>query len=184
LVVTGGRVKCARPCRTECYDSAVIPKKDRPTPRSTFPRVPLLALGTLAASCAIPIVQTHVSGIDSRAPLASFSIDGTIYHPTICYSGGRESYFGVDLLDDREHVGLRILIDPIDGPRLRFARYDPHWNKLESTALRECHTLRADIRPTAWRVNEIQDYSGEIDASCVGEPGLNLEAKIRFDHCH
>jgi hypothetical protein len=167
----------------ECYDLAVIPE-ERPMPRSTFRRVPLLALGALAASCALPIVQTRVSGIDSRAPGASFSVDDTIYHPTSCYSGGRESYFGVDLLDDGAHVGLRILIDPIEGPRLRLARYDQHWKKLESTVLRECRTLRADVRPTSWRVNEIQDYSGEIDASCVSELGVKLEAKIHFDHCH
>jgi hypothetical protein len=132
------------------------------------------------------LVSPHLSDLSSPTRDATFTVDGQTYRPTTCYSGGRTEYFGVDLIDDTAHVGVRVAVDPIEGARVRFARYDSSGNKLEAVPfLRQaCSVLGADIRPTNLWVNEIREYSGTLEAVCVSESGVRLEAHVRFQHCH
>ena len=148
----------------------------------SFERAIGLTLLGFSFSC-VPIVTTRVGSLNEVGGFATFSYGGAVFRPSACYSGARSSFLGVDLIDEEAHVGLRLAIDPIDGPRLRWTRYDRAGNKVDVAQFPSCSALSADVHPTSWRVNDIQDYSGQLNAVCANDT-KELKADLRFEHCH
>jgi hypothetical protein len=143
--------------------------------------VALLA-GLLALGC----VRTRVGELrqdlgSGAVGVATLSVAGKEYHPSVCTSGDREYFRGVDLVDKEQGAVLRVLIDPMTGPQLRFS------GGQEPGALfgaATCSTLAAAVQPSGWRVNRVRDVSGTVDAACRSESGVALRVAVTFRHCH
>ena len=124
------------------------------------------------------------SSLAGPAGAASFSVGNDTYHPTECYSGHRESFLGVDLLDAAQGANLRVAIDPIVGPRLRLMWASGEKREKVVFGAADCSTMDVAIEPTGWVVNDVRDYSGHIEADCRSESGITLRAGIQLAHCH
>ena len=139
----------------------------------------------LLAGCAVTqvasVMQPAVSG-----GLAVHRIDGTElqWTPDHCSSGDNALFVGFDFLSTHDDGHLRVVLEPIDGPAVRWTYSDG--NAQDRTVLRraDCARLDLDVHPTAWEVNDVRDFAGYVDLQCTSPEGLHLEGRIAVDHCH
>jgi hypothetical protein len=142
----------------------------------------------LALSLGVPAcVRTSVGGLDPSRPgagrvSAHLSVDGRDSPLSACLSGDRQHFMGVDLIGGDSESFLRVLIDPLEGPRLLFRRETA--GEPQVLGRKECSELRASVRPTGWRVNHVRDVEGEVAADCRLSDGGRLVARVTFAHCH
>ena len=134
-------------------------------------------------------VRTHVGDAATtvsggRTPGATLSVGGQDYVLAVCRSGDREYFLGVDLADREGQAAVRVLVDPMDGPRLKVVLAGTGGRKSMALAASSCRRLEATIQPTGWRVNRVRDFGGSLEADCTGEAGLEVVAHVRFAHCH
>jgi hypothetical protein len=132
----------------------------------------------VAALTRVAATATTSSNPGPAAP-AILSVGDRQYALAACRSGDREYFRGVDLADAAAQTRLRLLIDPMDGPRLRVAGGGE-----ERVIVRSCRRLEARVDPTGWRVNRVRDVSGFVDADCTTDSGLEVHAHVQFTHCH
>jgi hypothetical protein len=143
----------------------------------------VLALSFLTSAC---VARTNVQGLSSSAaggvaPAAELKVAGRALAVTGCRSGDHASFLGADLMGASNEPLLRVVIDPLDGARLRLWAAERGGVVLGPD---QCSELRASVHPTGWWVNDIRDVAGEIQARCALEGGGMLEASVAFDHCH
>ena len=102
-------------------------------------------------------------------------VAGKAIAPTRCISGERFSFYGADLIDDSSGTTVRVVIDPLDGPRVRLMMRgrDVVYDR------KSCSTLAANLQPTGWRVNEYRDFAGDVNLECG-----DVRGRVEFDHCH
>ena len=115
---------------------------------------------------------------------ATLSVGNRQYQLDACSSGDREYFLGVDLADQKGGAFVRLVIDPMEGPRVRavFREGDPNERLLLGPD--QCSQLEAGVRPTGWRINTVRDFSGFINAECRSGEGQAISLHIRFSHCH
>jgi hypothetical protein len=114
------------------------------------------------------------------------STDGTevSWAPDRCTSGDLAYFVGFDFLSTHDDSHLRAVLEPIDGPVVRWtstASGAQHTTVLRSV---DCETLQLDVQPTAWRVNEVREFAGHVDLRCTMPGGARLQGRIDVDHCH
>jgi hypothetical protein len=155
-------------------------------PTSLVGRVvaPLL-LASIGGGCGVlPTTHLGPSLAGREGAAATFSVNDETYHPTECYSGHREFFLGVDIVDPSSRTDLRVVVDPLEGPKLRFTRGEGDARERVVFTSASCRTLAVSIEPTGWLVNDVRDYSGHVEADCVSQEGLALRAGIQLTHCH
>ena len=151
--------------------------------RNRFTPLTILTLAaSLASAC---VARTGVRALPSNAaggvgPAAELKIDDGVLPVTGCRSGDHAYFLGADLLGASNEPLLRVLIDPLDGPRLRLL------GRRGGAVLGpgQCSELRASVQHTGWWVNDVRDVAGEVQARCTLADGGLLEAHVAFDHCH
>ena len=151
--------------------------------RRRFPALTVLTLAGLMSAC---VARTSVQRLSPSAaggvgPAAELKVSGRALAVTGCRSGDHASFLGADLLGASNEPLLRVVIDPLDGARLRLWAAERGGVVLGPD---QCPGLRASVRPTGWWVNDIRDVAGEVQARCTLEDGGLLEASVAFDHCH
>ena len=105
----------------------------------------------------------------------------SLLRPETCLSGDRGNFRGVDLL--APPLVLRVVVEPLEG--LALALIDSESGERRGIFRRsDCEVLRGDIQRTGWRVNDIVDVSGFIEAQCRLASGEELSGSITFEHCH
>ena len=140
----------------------------------------LVVAGLLGSACVHGRVAELPPAVSTAGQRAQITVGGVPYEVSSCRSGSREYFLGVDLLNGVDDPFLRVVIDPLSGPRLRWrgageqSVLGPH----------ECATLRVRVAATGWWVNHVQDVAGSIEAECTTETGTQLSIHARFDHCH
>jgi hypothetical protein len=72
----------------------------------------------------------------------------------------------------------------MDGLRLRVVHGAEGSRQAITLEGRSCRQLKADVQPTAWRVNRVRDFSGFLEAECTSDSGLEVRVHVRFTHCH
>lgn len=143
----------------------------------------LLAMPVLAG-CAIvreasevtrPAVEGEWTVADGSEPRA--------FRPIACSSGEAQSFLGFDVA--AEDGVLRAVVDPLDGPALRWSARSEA-GPVSSLIWRraDCETLEIGIQPSGWRINDWLDFNGEIAARCRDAEGRSLEARLSIRHCH
>ena len=147
------------------------------------PAAGLLAL--LLSGCAM----TQVG--DVMHPTISGSIvlrrmDGTDlrWNPDRCVSGDVALFVGFDFLSTHDEGHLRVVLEPIDGPVVRWT--SGAGSRQDRLVLRhaDCARLDADAQPTAWRVNDVREFAGYVELQCDAADGTHFEGRISVDHCH
>jgi hypothetical protein len=100
--------------------------------------------------------------------------------PQACLSGDRASFHGVELV--APPYVLRIVSEPLEG--IAAAVIDTGSGARILFRSASCKVLRGDIQRTGWRVNDLYDVSGFLEADCRLDSGEELHGKTRFEHCH
>jgi hypothetical protein len=137
-----------------------------------------------ALSLGLACATTKIAG--TAAPSieqATLTVGARQYRLAACGSGDLAHFLGVDLADEARVAFVRLVIDPIDGPRVRVALGEG----LKETFVLDgdqCRQLEASVKPTDWQVNTVRDVSGYVDAECRSDGGQAVSLHARFSHCH
>jgi hypothetical protein len=109
----------------------------------------------------------------------------TRWTPDRCLSGDRAYFAGFDFASTRDGARLRAALDPIEGPAVLWtsAAAAPAQQPLRLRRS-DCSSLDLAVEPTAWRVNEVREFSGHIALLCTAADGTRIEGRIDVDHCH
>jgi hypothetical protein len=120
----------------------------------------------------------------SEADHATLSVGGQRYQLDACRSGDLAHFLGVDLEDRHGSAVVRLVVDPLDGPRVRIVHGRGESRQRIDLIPSRCRVFDAWVQPTGWIVNTVRDVSGAIDAECPGDPGPAVDLHARFSHCH
>jgi hypothetical protein len=150
------------------------------------PRFALAAsLPLLVGACAVTqgggVIHPTISG-----SVVLRTVDGrqTRWTPDRCVSGDLAYFAGFDFLSTRDSGHLRALLDPIDGPVIRWTMDDGSGPNALILRRMQCASLDMDVQPTAWRVNDVREFAGRLFIACATADGTQLEGRIDVDHCH
>ncbi len=139
----------------------------------------------LLVSFEVGCATTKIAGSASPSiEQATLSVGDRQYKIDACSSGDLEYFLGVDLADQKGGALVRLVIDPIDGPRLAFVFREDGAGKRLVLRRDQCSQLEAAARYTGWQVNTVRDVSGFVDAECRSDEGQAVGLHIRFSHCH
>lgn len=148
-------------------------------------RLALTSLPLLLSACVLgqigQIMHPTVSG-----SLIVHKADGNElrWTPDHCASGDLEYFVGFDFLSSKDAGQLRALLDPIAGPAVRWKSGAGESQHVEVLHRSDCTRLDLDVQPTAWRVNEVREFTGHIELQCTTADGSRIEGHIAVDHCH
>jgi hypothetical protein len=140
----------------------------------------LVALAPIVA-VACGCVSTEVAG---QVQVQSAALGAIALSPNECLSGARGYFLGVDLVDEAQQAGLRVIAEPLGGTALKLTRVFATEQRSVLFHSAMCRTIRLDLRRTGWRVNNIQDVSGELQVDCTTDTGDRMQGRVVFEHCH
>ena len=133
----------------------------------------------------VACVTTHVAGGGSPSiDQATLSVGERQYRLNSCSSGDLEYFLGVDLADEAQSASVRLVIDPILGPRLRVELLESETTRSLRLGPEQCRQLEAEVRATGWQVNTVRDFSGFVNAECKTDDARAISLHARFSHCH
>jgi hypothetical protein len=151
---------------------------------SSLPAFGLLALAALAGhGCSTARVESALgmgTAMDGSMQVRWADGHGTSLAPQACLSGDRASFHGVDLV--APPYILRIAAEPLAG--IGAAVIDTGSSTRTVFRAASCKVLRGDVQRTGWRVNDLNDVSGYLEADCRLDSGEELRGKTSFEHCH
>ncbi len=142
--------------------------------------LPLLLAGCAVTQVGSVMHPTVSGGIVVRRT------DGTELHwtPERCSSGDAALFVGFDFLSAHDEGHMRVVVEPIDGPALRWS-FGPGTTQSQIVLHRsDCARLDVDVHATDWHVNDVRDFSGSVDLQCDAPGGVRIEGRIAVDHCH
>jgi len=143
------------------------------------------ALLVFPLSVQVACVTTRVAGGGSPSiDQAILSVGERQYRLNSCSSGDLEYFLGVDLADEAQSASVRLVIDPILGPRVRVELREGEAGRRLTLGPEQCSQLEADVRATGWQVNTVRDFSGFVNAECRSDEGQAISLHARFSHCH
>jgi hypothetical protein len=149
--------------------------------RGCFGHATLVLLVCLEPGCA----TTKLAGSASTSiEQPTLSVGDRRYQLDACSSGDLEYFLGVDLADPKGGAVVRVVIDPIDGPRLALVFREDGARQRLVLRRDQCSQLEAAVRYTGWEINTVRDFSGFVDAECRGDEGQPIGLHVRFSHCH
>ena len=153
------------------------------------PRSESICLVALLLPLTIGCARTSVRSVptDARSPEvagATLAVGERRYRLEACRSGDLAHFLGVDLEDRQGGAVVRLVMDPIDGPRVRLVHGPGEARQRVDLVPGRCRRLEADVRPTGWIVDTVRDVSGSVDAECPGDPGPAVSLHAHFSHCH
>lgn len=142
-------------------------------------------LPLLLAGCAMTQVADVMHPTISGSVVVR-SADGVEvrWTPDRCRSGDYAYFVGFDLLSARDQGYLRAVLEPIDGPVVRWTSGADGAQHPIILRRADCNLLDVDARATAWRVNDVREFTGHVDLRCDSPDGTHLEGRITVDHCH
>jgi hypothetical protein len=144
-------------------------------------RATFLLLAFFELGCA----TTQLAGTaEPSIEQATLSVDERQYRLDACSSGDLEYFLGVDLADQARSAFVRLVIDPLDGPRVKVVLRNGEAREELVLGPEQCLQLDAGVKPTGWRINTVRDFSGFVSAECRREDGRAVNLHVRFFHCH
>lgn len=152
--------------------------------RSAWASLCLALVSLSAQGCSLAGLERSI-GVDTSTSgevlIRSSEAGELLLRPEACVSGDRANFRGVDLF--APGFVLRVAAEPIEG--LAVALIDAETGDRRGIFRRsDCRLLRGDIQRTGWRINNVADVSGYLEADCLLTDGRELRGKIVFEHCH
>ena len=148
-------------------------------------RHPRRAMVVVPMCLQLACATTQVAGSASPAiEQATLSVDERQYRLDACSSGDLEYFLGVDLADQARGAFVRLVIDPMDGPRVKVVLREGEARESLVLGRDQCSQLEAGVRPTGWRINTVRDFTGFVNAECRSDDGRAVSLHVRFSHCH
>jgi hypothetical protein len=152
-------------------------------------RVPIAAL--LPVLAAVQLSCFASSAIDAIKPqptgavhLASGTLGNRVLTPTTCASGERQLFLGADLVDSREGLTTRLILDPVGSVSIRVFNSSHPLDPGLLFQRHDCDQLELSLEHTGWRINEVYDLRLSIELACHLASGESLQGKLAADHCH
>ena len=144
-----------------------------------------LSLPLLLSACVLGQVREVMHPTVSGS-LVVHHADGSElrWTPDRCASGDLEYFVGFDFRSSKDAGQLRALLDPIEGPAIRWKSGAGESQRVEILHRDNCTKLDLKVQPTAWRVNEVREFAGHIELQCSAANGTRIEGRIDVDHCH
>jgi hypothetical protein len=137
-----------------------------------------LALGACGVTKVMhPTVSGSIVVTDADGARAQWS-------PDRCVSGDLAYFAGFDFLSTHDGGHLRAALHPIDGPAVRWNFSGAPANTVLTVRRDDCSLLDVDVQPTAWRVNDVREFTGHLALRCTFSDGRKIEGRIDVDHCH
>jgi hypothetical protein len=129
------------------------------------------------SSCALEGIVSGEVAVETREEGA------WTYRPDRCFSGERQSFFGVDLVEGDALAGriTRIVDEPVEGARVVVNVPDAEIARVFDGE--GCARFDVVIERQNSRVNEIWDIDGYADILCE-ERGGALRMNVVFESCH
>lgn len=147
----------------------------------------ILILALLLSGCGVPAALREAKDVANPSVAGELTFRGPkgepmVWRPDGCFSGEHEQFFGFILGANGSPVVLRAVIDPLDGPGFRVVGLAG----VDGLVVRPdmCERLELAVKPTGWRVNDIQDLSGTLEVSCRTTDGTSVEGALEVRHCH
>jgi hypothetical protein len=122
------------------------------------------------------------------APAGALAVSGSTLGTqhlvaTACHSGGRRDFYGVDLVDERSAIVVRVVIDPIEGGVVRlFPSGDPSDPGLV-VRRDDCPTFRVEVAPTGSSVNFVEVMRAAVELDCRTRKGDEVRGELAWDEC-
>lgn len=150
----------------------------------THSRVFAVGALVLALPGGLGCARTQLAATAPSIQQATLSVDDREYQLDACSSGDLEYFLGVDLVDQSGSAFVRVVIDPMQGPRLRIVLRESNATVTMLLGREQCRHLAGDTQYTGWEINNVRDFSGFVDAECTSESGQAIRLHVRFSHCH
>lgn len=138
-------------------------------------------LGACALGDVVQVTHPSVTGT-----VTVTRTDGTQTHWTAdtCQSGAVEYFVGFDFLSSQNPSQFRAVLDPIEGPIVRWKPDAAQPSQTFVFRRSECTQLDLDVHQTGWRVNDVREFAGTVDMRCRNAEGVVIEGRLAVDHCH
>ena len=154
-------------------------------------------LGLLVAVGAAPLLASCLAGRPAAEPgpgvaggaaLGSFAVSSrqlgeATLAPSECTAGDRQLFLGADLTSPGAPLGLRLAVDPLEGPGVRVFATDAPLEKAVVFHRSDCTVFRFSLDATGWRVNDVNDYRLALEIDC-GRVGERVRGSASSTHCH
>lgn len=106
------------------------------------------------------------------------------FEPGACKSGQNDGFYGVDLASqNHESAVLRLVQDPIEGPRVRIQRLTGHGPVTLQLDRSRCSVLELKVEREGVSFNHVTALDGALVLDCHVD-GQNVAGTIRFQGCH
>jgi hypothetical protein len=102
---------------------------------------------------------------------------------SVCTSGARQHFFGVDLYSPERDTEVRVVMDPMGRAELRVRRAEqPRAALLLNSS--NCAHLEVGLDHGSWAVNDIQEVRGVASFDCELASGGRVKGELTFSRCH
>ncbi|HXU32825.1 MAG TPA: hypothetical protein VN851_19820, partial [Thermoanaerobaculia bacterium] len=143
-----------------------------------------LVLVGLASACAsAPPAKPKPNEPTNTIATSGPKLGAQQIEPTKCISGGRYLFLGVDLIDERSGLIVRLVYDPLRDEFVRI--FDPKLNETRTLILSRanCKTFKADLTFGDSMVNGIREMKASIDLDCETPGGNFAVGKVASESC-
>ena len=140
-------------------------------------------MAVVALGCSLGDVESMVGvqpGVTGKMVVRWANGEESALTPEACISGDRANFRGADLL--APPYVLRVAAEPLEGIGVAVIGSDDGARAVFRSS--SCTGLRGDVQRSGWRVNDVWDVSGFVEADCRLASGEELHGKLTFDHCH
>lgn len=152
-----------------------------------IPALILAVAATLACGSARPSGQVTDAKLGQRS-LGRFQLAGPTFGsrtllPGVCVSGQHSYFLGFDLVDEREGVVTRLVVDPASGPVARVYGAEEPFDKTLLFQRTSCRTFHFSIDANGWRINRFDALDVSLDLDCRLPSGDAVVGKASAKGC-
>jgi len=129
-------------------------------------------------------VQQKQGSVSGQIVAGTADAPAWSFEPAACKSGQNDGFYGVDLAtQNRESAMVRMVQDPIEGPRVRIQRLTEHGPVTLQLDRKQCTALDLKVEREGVAFNHVTALDGSLVLDCHVD-GQNVAGTLRFGGCH
>lgn len=141
----------------------------------------LFASAVLLAGCAS--APPRPSEALNTVAIAGPTLGAGELQPTSCASGDQWVFFGAQAVDEPDGLGVRLVIDPIEGPVVRVFRTADDGERSIVLRRRDCSRLEYDFGRTGSSFNFVEEVKFSLDLDCKSRAGDFVMGSLAQKSC-